>query len=199
MKACVSTFCTWNSYGSMLQTLGLRKALASLGWDSFVVKDYPEASYYPRLPKTAKQMLTFPFDCLHIKSRREVFRKGSKFIRDNIEMRLYPDYPRVCAEPPVADAYIAGSDQVWQPNKMKPLFFLDFVKHVKKISYAASMGKTEFPPEAREPFKKYLEDFRFLSVRERECAEVIDELTGRTASVNIDPTFFFDKRRVADL
>ena len=38
---CVSTYCEWSSYGSVLQAIGLKKCLETLGMESFVIRDNP--------------------------------------------------------------------------------------------------------------------------------------------------------------
>ena len=190
MKACISTYCTWMSYGSMLQAIGLNRALSSLGCESFIIKDITESESLIHLSKSVKKLLRLPFDCLNIPNRAAVRRKGKVFIQDNLAIKAYQDYAGLCADPPSADIYICGSDQIWHPDLMKPEFFLDFVHDVKKISYAASMGKTDASDEAKALFKQYLKDFSSISVREAECKAVLSECTSSPVSVNIDPVFF---------
>jgi len=40
-KICVVTYCEWSSYGSVLQTIGMRSAISDLGAESFVLIDNP--------------------------------------------------------------------------------------------------------------------------------------------------------------
>ena len=51
------------------------------------------------------------------------------------------DYKEIHRNPPKADAYICGSDQVWNPHlqDFTYLFMLP-VKNVKRIGYSISMG-----------------------------------------------------------
>ncbi len=190
MKACIATFCTSSSYGSMLQALGLKKALSELGWDSFVIRSAPETPPTLQAPRSLRQLQVFPFDILSLKNRKTVFRKGAEFMREHLDVKEYPDYQRLLDHPPQADAYIAGSDQVWQPQKMDPMMFLDFVKGSKKLSYAASMGVTAADQAVMEKMKRYLADYDALSVREQECVDVLEGLVSLPVSVNIDPSFF---------
>ena len=90
------------------------------------------------------------------------------------------------------DVYLSGSDQVWNPDICSPLFFLEFAKESKRISYAASMGKTELSPEKEKLIQEKLVPFERVSVREQECAEVLQKLTDKDISVHIDPTFLID-------
>lgn len=90
------------------------------------------------------------------------------------------------------DYFIVGSDQVWNPTF--PFFdqysmFLDFSKDINKnIAYAASIGVSEIPNEYKETFKKGLDNFKAISVREDNAKKIIEDVNGRTDSeVVIDP------------
>ena len=92
------------------------------------------------------------------------------------------------------DYYIAGSDQVWNPYyEAKGYEFLTFAPKDKRLSFAASMGVDSIPEKAKWYFKKNLSDMKYISVREERAAEIVKELTGRTADVTLDPTLLLDK------
>lgn len=89
------------------------------------------------------------------------------------------------------DAFITGSDQVWNCQKglYKP-FFLDFVEdNVKKFSYAASMGKATVKPEYQDEFKHLIERLDSVSVREEQIKRLLTEEFGIASSVVCDPVF----------
>ena len=89
---------------------------------------------------------------------------------------------------------IAGSDQVWNPYyEAKEYEFLTFAPKDKRLSFAASIGVATIPEEAIWYFKKNLSDMKYISVREERAAEIVKELTGRTADVTLDPTLLLDK------
>lgn len=92
------------------------------------------------------------------------------------------------------DYFIVGSDQVWNPYyEAKEYEFLTFVPKEKRLSFAASIGVDNIPEEAIWYFKKNLSDMKYISVREERAAEIVKELTGRTADVTLDPTLLLDK------
>lgn len=192
MKACVVTLCTWKSFGSVLQALGLKTALSSIGWDSVALRIGEDAPRFLHKPKTLKQLIRFPHDILKLSQRKKAFEKGRAFIKRNLDTVSYPDYAALCREPLSADAYIAGSDQIWNPRTMDPLFFIDFIKDTDKISYAASMGSTVVSPAAEKAYREYLSDFKHISVRERACAEILSSFTDKPIETHIDPTFFLN-------
>lgn len=91
------------------------------------------------------------------------------------------------------DAYVAGSDQIWNPLGMGVpdcynYFMLDFVPSDKKIAYAPSVAVSKLADKYVERFQRYLSDFRFLSAREIEGARELERILGREVPVVVDPT-----------
>ena len=193
-KACVATYCEWSSYGSIMQAIGLKKMLLQLGVESFVVRDCPaplsEKYFPPKFGKSPKQILLNIINNSRRSHQQRGYAGAVNFINKHVDVLYYDDYETLKKAPPVADYYIAGSDQIWHPELCSPLFFLDFVDEgVKKLSYAASMGVTAVSKEREEEFFKLLNGFSPISVREREVEEVIKSNTQARIDVHIDPTF----------
>ena len=94
------------------------------------------------------------------------------------------------------DAYIAGSDQIWNYMHTDNLdvYFLEFAKkfRAKRISYAASISVSYIPDSRQEVYKKLLSNIQYLSVRELQGEKIIEELTGRKAEVVLDPTLLIN-------
>lgn len=91
------------------------------------------------------------------------------------------------------DAYIAGSDQIWNTAWMPTeeffrYYMLDFAPSDKKIAYAPSIGVSKITDEFAPKFQRYLADFRFLSARENEGAQELERLLNRPVEVVLDPT-----------
>lgn len=97
--------------------------------------------------------------------------------------------------------FVAGSDQIWNlNNRMDSMFFLQFLEDsVYKISYAASMMKTDVPNEKKDIVEKYLKAFDAISVREKGIKENLEPLCNRDISVNVDPTLLHDKTFYCDI
>jgi hypothetical protein len=93
------------------------------------------------------------------------------------------------------DWIILGSDQLWNVGftDFDKTFFLDFVKGKKKGAYAPSLGKDEWPDEYKDEIKRYLADFSFIGVREKNSVNVVQELTGIPVHWSLDPTFLLNK------
>ena len=92
------------------------------------------------------------------------------------------------------DYYIVGSDQVWNPYyEGKAYEFLTFVPKDRRLSFAASIGASAIPEEKKKQYRKNLLDMNYLSVRELQAAEIIENLTGRKADVTLDPTLLLER------
>ena len=106
---------------------------------------------------------------------------------NNIDILYYNNYETLKNNPPKADYYIAGSDQIWRPSSCHPVFFLDFVEDkTKRVSYAASMGNTKIPDNKRQIFSDFVNSFQHISVREQDNAEAIATVSDKNVSVNIE-------------
>ena len=87
------------------------------------------------------------------------------------------------------DYFIAGSDQIWNPNYTDlKNEFLQFADRNKRVAYAASFGVSEIKPDKVEQVKKGLEGIDYISVREQAGAKIVKNLTGKDVPVLVDPT-----------
>ena len=98
--------------------------------------------------------------------------------------------------PPMADAYIVGSDQVWNPDitkKYANLFFLDFgADIIRRISYASSFGVESWQHnDCTDKVASLLQRFSYLSCRESSGVKILREVFHRQAEHVLDPTLLF--------
>ncbi len=204
-KVCISTYCEWSSYGSVLQAMGLKQCLQEIGFESFIVRDAPaplaKRDFPLAISKNPKKLIKDIFNLYYRPARRRQYESCVRFIKEHIDIRYYNDAKALKSNLPQADYFLAGSDQIWHPKLCKPVFFLDFVPQgQRRLSYAASMGTTEIPAEKRDEFARLVRGFDALSVRETDLPDVIGPLVEKDINVHIDPTFLADGeswRRVA--
>lgn len=96
------------------------------------------------------------------------------------------------------DYFVLGSDQVWNPAwydsclLKKDLFLLTFAQPDQRVCFSPSFGVEQLPNEWESWFKEHLADFPDISVREEAGAKIVKELTGKNATVLIDPTMMLD-------
>jgi hypothetical protein len=117
--------------------------------------------------------------------------------------RHYTSSEAIAYAPPPYDAFICGSDQIWNPFICKsngqawnePAYFLTFAPEAKRISYAPSISVPAIPAKLRAEMTALLHEIPYLSTRERQGATLIRELTGREAQVVLDPTLLLSREQ----
>ena len=66
---------------------------------------------------------------------------------------------------------------------------------MKRISYAASIGKDAFDEEEKVVVQKYLKGLDYISVREEKAKNAVEELTDKEVDLVLDPTLLLDKEK----
>lgn len=204
MKICILTLHRVFNYGSILQTYATQKVFEKYGFRVEIVDYITEQRTNKRLflqvPDFVKK------DLLH-KSTYILFRAASicikklefgRFLKKHINLskKKYISTQDLKKDPPVADLYVAGSDQIWNSKYNEGVdegFFLGFVSNVPKIAYASSFGKSELEEWEKKPIYKYLNDFEAISVREEGAVDIVRSLELQAISI-IDPTLQVDKK-----
>ena len=107
---------------------------------------------------------------------------------------------------PEADAYIVGSDQVWNleiTRTQYPIFFFSFVKgNAKIISYAASIGGNvnfQYTDAQYENIARLLSRFNAISVRDSSSSIILKEKFKINPVEVLDPTFLVPKQLYFDI
>jgi hypothetical protein len=190
---------TWyrnGNYGGTLQAYALQKTLEFMGFDSEFINFCPEqkrVSY--RIVRFLKDVIIFCYKPKLYKSREKIY----KFIHDNLKVsQPYYSYSQLSDNAEGRYwAAICGSDQIWAPvgGKVEPLNYLTFINEGKRIAYAPSIGYNRISEQSKDTFKKFVNGIRFLSIREKQGAEIIKENTGRNAQVVLDPSLLLTKEQ----
>lgn len=184
------------NYGGVLQSYALCQFLRNQGFDAEQIqfdKDKGE-SIKRRLGKMYRYALSIP--------KRIEYRSIYKEIRNReVKFALFRD-KQICHSKEVFtqdslnrlareyQLYITGSDQVWHPNAVCDAYLLDFgVEGVKKMSYAASIAKDTLNAEERERYKKALNDYAAISVREKSAIELLKPIAPVKIEWVVDPVF----------
>lgn len=214
MRIGILTFWWSNdNYGQLLQCYALQKFLRDAGHDVFLIRYNSETDIIRtplvfRLFKAMNPIKLWRFIVFKtrvIKSQREIVKFPrhfedfrSRYIAfDSYEYNSYADLK---LNPPNAELYIVGSDQVWNFFKMKVkkmrnaihAYFLDFGdERVRRISYAASWGRVDVPRDQRNEIKSLIKKFDFITVRELSGVDVCRSF-GMDAEWVCDPTLLLD-------
>lgn len=207
MKLGLLTFHTAANYGAALQAYALQEFLEGKGYDAEYINYVNESRAHEysmtwhiwdslrrgQLSSAVAYTLGSPFLTLR-KFRFNKFYK--KYLRKT--EKVYHTSAEAASLNGAYDCFIVGSDQVWNPvcNGYDCAFLLDFVNDGrKKISYSPSFGMETVPDELKNDYQNNLSDFGTLGVREIAGREIVKELTGREAMVNIDPVMLLTKEQ----
>lgn len=118
-----------------------------------------------------------------------------KFVHKNLSLtERYTSLNQLKENPPIADAYISGSDQLWNPELLNQeydnAYFLDFGKEdTARVSYAVSMGKIQDSMSLKK-LKGCCENLTAISLREYD-KEAINAI-GHDVHICIDPTLLLN-------
>lgn len=206
------------NYGASLQAYALQTYLKKLGHDVEIIDYLPEylSGRYKffhilpnsRLYKYAIKNKFFYFLCCIYQIKRKYSTYGRKkafdvFKKEYLQCtRLYKNYQELKANPPLADAYIVGSDQVWSCTSAigkDPAFYLDFGSvSIKKYSYAASFGQSKLQPENIDFVSSQLCKFNAVSVRESTGIDILKALNIEGINV-VDPVLLLKPNEWARL
>lgn len=121
--------------------------------------------------------------------KQKKLRKFNEFRTMNIKYsdKKYRTFKALKSNPPKADFYIAGSDQVWayMRNIERRHGYLLKFGTAKKIAYATSFGRDELKDD-RDDYHVALKDFLFIGVREESGKQIVNNL-GYNATWVTDP------------
>lgn len=130
------------------------------------------------------------------KRKREYDNFTEKYLP--LTAKRYNNINELMDDPPEADIYFAGSDQIWNTqfeNGKDPSFYLCFApKGSVKASYAASFSVDKIADEYKSKISKWLSDFDFVSVRESSGVDIVNSLGIRNALQTIDPVFLLNAK-----
>lgn len=100
------------------------------------------------------------------------------------------------SNPPNADIYVTGSDQVWNTSHNQGVDRVYYLSYApmgsKKYSYAASIGQDTIPEEHIKETQFYLSKYDAISVRENRAVDQLKEI-GIQATQVLDPTLLLDE------
>ena len=115
----------------------------------------------------------------------------------------YTSYEDLKSNPPLADIYVTGSDQVWNSiynEGIDKSFYLDFAPPgSKRVAYAASIGMPEIPEGEVEETKRLLHKYSAITVREADASRILAGLGFNDVPVVLDPTLLLDKPAWTDI
>ncbi|MBE6959436.1 MAG: polysaccharide pyruvyl transferase family protein [Ruminococcaceae bacterium] len=200
-KIAMITFHASHNNGSMLQALALQTALEKNGCDVEIVNFSNEGQrnlYAPLpTPHNWKQCIKWLIWASNYKELKRQHAAYDAFLNKYFKLtnEEYHKTEQLSALNSNYDAFVTGSDQVWNIKCIDAddAYFLSFVKDKPKFAYAVSLGANNaFDGEQGEKYTAYIRDFTGISVREKNAQKWIKQATGETYPIALDPTMLFD-------
>jgi len=207
----ILTFYWADDYGALLQCCALKAYLGR----------YRETVVIPYFPKPLRRR----YRLLRTDPNARLLRRGYELAGRLIPWRFYRRWKRkrsmrlfrrryltrerrmlsssreIAAFSGKIDTYVAGSDQVWNPEITEGLqegYFCTFRRFLGKncryVSYAASIGAERLEDKYRKPLARGLACLDAVSLREPASAPYIETLYAKKPAVVLDPVFLIEKR-----
>jgi hypothetical protein len=197
------------NHGAALQAYALMQYLQKQGHDAQIIDYKPKylSGYYKLssinhpawntnfIKRAIYLIVKFPGRIMPLRRKCAFDRFTEKYLK--LTPIRYLSNEQIKENLPIADAYICGSDQIWNclfPNGKDPAFYLDFVpKNKKKMSYAASFAIENIPKEYKQDVKEKIDKLDYISVRESSGIRILENLGIHRGVQVLDPVFLLDR------
>lgn len=209
-KTGILTYHAGYNYGASLQAYALEKMINLMGkpveiinyeTDRFVASREMFSRKIERPKEIVKIISRIPY-AKALKKRQQLFDDFS-----NNTLKVSPRYKselEVIHHIDEYDCIVCGSDQIWNISGQDPqaenlLYFLNFEKNQKRISYAASFGtKVEKSVFRENEYLPWIRKFDYISVRETNAKTYLKS-KGIDSVVTLDPTLLLDKENYDEI
>lgn len=209
----IKTITCHNVYnaGASLQAYALAEYLNSIGHECQIIDYKPDYLKHYKLfgvsnPRYNKPVLRELYNIAKFPGRLKArFGKRKKeydrFTEDYLPVtnECYTSNEELKSNPPEADIFFAGSDQIWNSffnNGKDPAFYLDFAPiGTVKASYAASFATENIATELKPQVKEWLSNMDYISVREGSGLNILNDLGIQGAVQVLDPVFLLPKEK----
>ena len=203
------------SYGGSLQAFSLWSFINSMGYTCEIIDLYrPVIKGYvhkvsclndilvktkqnnPLFKRTIKNCIVLYKKLPYLKKHKLKSIRFQSFNSKISYSQSFKSIDSLYQHPPNYDVYIAGSDQIWNPDmpfENEP-YLLSFVKgSARRISYASSFGRDNLPEIISKYYAKYLKKFNAISVREDTGCNLVEQMIGIRPMLTLDPTMLFNR------
>lgn len=206
----IKTLTTYDVYnfGASLQAYALQTYLSNLGNEVEIINyqpDYLTRKYDYKWVNPESSMSKFLvtriiYRILKFLQRQTTLKRKRKFDIFNHQVlketsHKYLTYKELQMNPPEADLFFVGSDQIWNTfyeAGRDPAFYLEFVHKGKKASYAASFSYLDIDDMNLKRIQKSLKKFQAVSVREYHGLEILNKI-GVQGTWVLDPVFLLSQ------
>ena len=193
----VITFLHNENYGSALQAYALQRVIRELGYPCTHLDYQPDRTEKIRNLLASGNSPKLILDGLRkreVRAEQTGARQKSEAISAFYEKHMNLSAPcvnrrQLAEQSREFDLLLCGSDQIWNPVWLNPVYFLTFAPQgIRKAAYAASLGVNQLTKKGKiRKIRRWTDGFDAISVREQEGADLLEQITGRHADVTPDP------------
>ncbi len=205
----ILTFLHNDNYGSALQAYALQRVVRELGFECEHLDYMPDRAEKVRNLLRSRNSPKLVLEGLRkwsVKAGQDSARAKSAaipaFYRHRMRLsRRCRNAKELRNASREYDKLICGSDQIWNPVWLNPVYFLTFAPEgVRKIAYAPSIGIRTMPAAGKiRKIRKWTKGFDAVSVREEEGAELLEKITGIRAEVMPDPVCLLSREEWGEI
>lgn len=196
------------NYGAALHSFAFQKALHKEGIENYIVDykskhvedfDFENILLTNIKRKEVKTLRSFIASLLHVRSLRTKYHKflnfydtNCKMYSDNGKAFTYSGFLNGDYESFPFTTVVCESDVTWSPktnNGFDRALFFDFrcFNGLNKVAYSPSISNTNLSKQQEIEFSTLLKNYDFLSSREDETAQYVQNLTKRECHWVLDP------------
>ncbi|MEG2206998.1 MAG: polysaccharide pyruvyl transferase family protein [Clostridia bacterium] len=116
-----------------------------------------------------------------------------RFLRERVHFtqRRYESFEELLSDPPLADVYMTGSDQVWNSiwnDGIEKPYFLEYAPPDKpRVAFASSIGREALDEREMVAMREFLQKYRAISMREQSGVALLKQM-GIESQLVPDPT-----------
>lgn len=187
MKVSIITLHKVLNYGSALQAYATQEYLKDTFGADVELVDYkfPNAFHRAnRKKKTTIKKVEIQLGLFRRYLTEKRYRMDKRFQQFwdtyfQLTPQFYTTVQSVISNPPIADLYITGSDQVWNTNSLcnDPIMYCRYAPEgSKKISFGASFTNKSLPDKYRTDVRKWLSEYTAIGVREQSSLDILQDL-----------------------
>lgn len=168
--------------GNRLQNYAVQKVLSNFGYRTETIRKRPY-SLKMHIKHSIRSIVKKDQFTNYFLFNRKIKWSRMYVNKDNISLNINSKY----------DYFVIGSDQVWNPefDFSSRNDYLPFITDKPIVAYAASFG-VDHIEENQETIASDLKRMKSISVREKSGAKIVKELSGRDATVVVDPTLMLN-------
>lgn len=206
-RVALLTFHDSDNFGSVLQAYATCRMLSQSGFECEILdlrKPEVEQIYRIFQPMNSKNRIANNvYNLMHYRQLCSRKKKFENFRQEKMKLsnRQFSKGEDIIAASLDYDAYVVGSDQVWNMDiiDFDIAYMLPFSDQSIRVAYAASFGPGKKDIARVKEYKKYLEKFNLVTVREKVAVETLSGVLEFEPEVVLDPVFFLNKGKWNEL